>query len=323
MKKGLIIILIILLSLVTWVYFSKEPGALDIEPKAQSEESIKQDAEAPLSFTVEIKKEEKVELIDSNSESTVDGVEECLKQLGLRDDFLKVYKKLEGLGMSGSQLAGVDGYQQVPLESLRSYADANDLDAMYLYGVNLLWKSSLGFYLNENYRDQSLTTEQFREQVRNHEFNREQFQRGKNYVYKAAAKGKLIGLLEIGLMHKTASKKLAETGVSQSELIEFLSEGYAYLEWAKDVYQKDPLLIQEAGLEWHTVEKFIMTAMPDADMNDVMPLVESSIEKHLQRLKSQWATDRGYHGLEVYPDTFTDEEEALFEKAQSSHCFKV
>lgn len=256
-------------------------------------------------------------------ESSIDGVEECLNQLGLRDDFLNVYKKLEGLGMSGSQLAGVDGYQQVPLESLRSYADANDLDAMYLYGVNLLWKSSLGFYLNENYRDQSLTTEQFREQVRNHEFNREQFQRGKNYVYKAAAKGKLIGLLEIGLMHKTASKKLAEKGVSQSELIEFLSEGYAYLELAKDVYQKDPLLIQEAGLEWHTVEKFIKTAMPDAEMNDVMPLVESSIEKHLQRLKSQWATDRGYHGLEVYPDTFTDEEEALFEKAQSSHCFKI
>ncbi|WP_146205083.1 hypothetical protein [Kangiella spongicola] len=257
------------------------------------------------------------------AESSVDGVEECLNQLGLRDDFLNVYKKLEGLGMSSSQLAGVDGYQQVPLESLRSYADANDLDAMYLYGVNLLWKSSLGFYLNENYRDQSLTSEQFSEQVRNHEFNREQFQRGKNYVYKAAVKGKLIGLLEVGLMHKTASKKLAETGVSQSELIEFLSEGYAYLELAKDVYQKDPLLIQEAGLEWHTIEKFIKTAMPDADMNDVMPLVESSIEKHLRRLKRQWTTDRKYYGLEVYPDTFTDEEEALFEKAQSSHCYEI
>ena len=252
------------------------------------------------------------------AESSADGVEKCLNQLGLRDDFLAVYKKLEGLGMSGSQLAGVDGYQQVPLESLRSYADANDLDAMYLYGVELLWKSSLGFYQNENYRESSLTSEQFREQVRNHEFNREQFERGKDYVYKATVKG-----IEVGLMHKTASKKFAETGASKSELIEFISEGYAYLELIKDIFQKDPLLIQEAGLEWYTLEKYIKTAMPDADMDNVMPVVESSIQKHLHRLKSQWTTDRNYYGLEVYPDIFTDEEEALYEKAQSSHCFKM
>lgn len=260
--------------------------------------------------------------INSRVESSVNGIESCLKQLGLYDNFLKVYKKLEDLGMSGSQLAGVDGYQQVPLESLRSYADANDLDAMYLYGVELLWKSSLGFYQNQNYRDQSLTSEQIREQVRNHEFNNEQFQRGKNYLYKATVKGKLIGLLEIGLMHKTASKKLAETGASQSELIEFLSEGYAYLELVKDIYQKDPLLIQEAGLEWYTIEKYIKTGMPDADMDDVMPLVESSVEKHVHRLKSQWITDRNYYGLDIYPDIFTNEEEALYEKGQNIECIR-
>lgn len=256
-------------------------------------------------------------------ESSDNGVEECLNQLGLRDNFLVVYKKLEGLGMSGSQLAGVDGYQQVPLESLRSYAVANDLDAMYLYGVNLLWKSSLGFYLNENYRDLSLSSEQFRGLVRSHKFDRQQFQLGKDYLYQAAVKGKLIGLIEIGLMHKTASKKFAENGVSQPELIEFVSEGYAYLELAKDIYQKDPLLIQETGLEWHTKEKYIKAGMPDAEMDDVMPLVERSIEKHVHRLKSKWITDRNYYGLATYPDTFTNEEETLYAKAQNSYCFKM
>lgn len=84
-----------------------------------------------------------------------------------------------------------------------------------------------------------------------------------------------------------------------------------------NVYEKDSLLIKEARLKWYTIEKYIKAGMPDAGVDDVMPLVESSIEKHVYRL------DRNYYGLEVYPDIFTDEEEALYEKAQSSHCYKM
>ncbi|RDX38208.1 hypothetical protein DZA50_00690 [Kangiella sp. HD9-110m-PIT-SAG07] len=263
--------------------------------------------------------EEEIVASDVKKKNSAFGFEACLKKEGLREEFLKIYQKLESLGLSGTQLAGQGSYQQMPLESLRSYAQANDVNAMYLYGLETMYKASLGIYMTLSYHEES-DAENISERARNHNFDKKLFNEGKRYLYQAAVQGKVIGLGEISALHRLGAEKLSKQDVKSEVLHQFVAEGFAYTLLAKDIVRDDEFLIDEIGLKSKTFERYLKQALPGTKIEQIKSELKKASEESYLRLKDRWDVDRTYQGLEVYPDIFTESEEQFYTVTIENKC---
>ena len=320
MKKGLIIILIILFSMVAWVYFSKEPRSLDIEPKAQSEESIKQDAEAPLSSTVEIKKEEKVELIDSNSESKESKEDEstltCMERYRAQPEWKEIEAVISAIYMSGEEAAGEGTYQQIPIEAVKSYADSGDSSAMLHYASETMWRSAFGTYLNKINRDPNEDMEKLKQKTKLHKPDLEGFFHGADYAYLAAVEGRYGGVMEITAMSRGLLHRLSRDEEALDKSMKVLIKRHAYLELLQSIHQNDKELltvfIQESEFE-KDLEVVFRGEEPEPSQ---LETIQRQIKQQSQQLLQQWEADRRRLGYELYPDLWPKRLEEFFEKME-------
>lgn len=245
----------------------------------------------------------------------------CMEKYTSDPKWIEIYKRFEGLGLSGDELAGTDSYQQLPLDSLKAHADTGDKKAMYLYGVETMWKSAFGFYMNGNYRGPLGFTEERKKQIQQHKVNLEEYQEGADYVYQAAVQGKLTGLMEIASQQSALINAMQQDGFSEEALLNEAVTAYSYLLLMREVYQYDEMLYEILGDD-KSLDSNLTRIFKDnkeitiESMRKIRSDVIARSEKKFQILKASWENDRNYHGLEPYPNLFTAEEEEYYQKAE-------
>ncbi|GAA0201110.1 hypothetical protein GCM10009123_05550 [Kangiella japonica] len=303
MKKGLIIILTILLSMAAWVYFSKEPGATAIASKAQSEERIKQDAEATLRIKGErtINRSEAVATKSANEVSEEPQLD-CHTRYQKHPHWQEISDIYESFYLSMGEMMGEHHYQQMPLDAVKSYADAGDADAMFHYGSELIWKGGFGIYFNELNRAETLTQEERKERINNHQLNLPMLEQGTGYLVDSAIQGKLGGLIELQLLsHHILKRQMSrEANLENTKLA--LSLNMAYEALLMQVFINDAEVMQ-GFLFADDREELIQQFLRDYPQQE-LESIEQEASKIKGRLFGYWQDKRERLGLPIFPDKF-------------------
>ena len=77
---------------------------------------------------------------------------------------------LQDVYLSGEQMAGEGVYQNMSFENLKPLADANNPDAMMVYGSEMIWYSATGIRVNRT-DSQYRTKEQTKNIIKTHQVN--------------------------------------------------------------------------------------------------------------------------------------------------------
>lgn len=323
-KLALYVFLVILTFVVLFLIADIKMSNQSQKSKPQTVEIIKKTVHKKNTEAAPANSELEQEESINTEEQTLGSLEasaKCMEKYTKDPRWIGIYKRFEGLGLSGEELAGTDSYQQLPLDSLKAYADAGDKKAMYLYGVEIMWKSVFGYYMNENYRSPLGFTEELKKQIKQHKVNLEEYQKGADYVYQAAVQGKLIGLMEIASQQSALIDRMQEDGFSQEALIDQAVKAHGYLLLMREVYQHDEMLyeiLRYAKSLDNNLTRIVEgnKEITTESMRKMKKGVVARAEKEFQTLKTSWGNDRNYHGLEPYPNLFTAQEEEYYRQSQ-------
>lgn len=227
-------------------------------------------------------------------------------------DFRSVFKRLDALGLGQENLVGRGYYQELNLLSLASYADAGEPDAMFLYGLELVWKGLFGMYQTKRYREHPVGSPGFKESLKNHKVDLSKIREGEKYLFQSAVQGKLLALGEIAAYFAISVKSLKKQEESEEQIKRYLVESHAYTLLMKDVFKNDYSLLESLAIDNKSLDTTLKIAFPDGIPGDVKADLIKKAQSRYKELKEGWRTSREYFGYDVYPDLFTKDEEELF-----------
>lgn len=319
MKKGLILLLPILLLMTAWVYFSKESEAFVIEPKTKSEESIKQVGEEALSSELETK-EKKVEIVDGSgvSKSSIENGSTltCMERYRAQPEWKEIEAVISAIYMSGEEAAGEGTYQQIPIEAVKSYADSGDSNAMLHYASETMWKSAFGTYLNTINRDPNEDMEKLEQKTRLHKPDLEGFFYGAGYAYQAAVEGRYGGVMEVTAVSRGLLYRLSRDEEAMDKSLQVLINRQAYLELLQTIHQNDEVLLTIFVEEDELKEDLDIVFKGEELEPSQLEKIQRQIKQQSQQLHQQWEADRRRRGYELYPELFSKRLEEFFEKME-------
>ncbi|AOE50566.1 hypothetical protein [Kangiella sediminilitoris] len=245
---------------------------------------------------------------------------QCMK---LQESYYKalapIYYKQYSLSLPLLAHSGDHHYQQLPFESLKSYAEAGDSEAMYIYGSELMWKGGLGVHMNSQWQTRELLSDGTRKlKISGPDINL--FKQGRDYIYKAAVKGRVMGLYEIASMYKKSLKKLRQKGYKKSLIKQHIVKGYSYHLMAQKIMEKDRILGEDKYINAITIDDYIKLGLPESEIESVKKDLLAKAQINYSQLKSEWESDREYIGKKPYPKFFTKEEEKIYFKEMPEEC---
>ncbi|WP_223578562.1 hypothetical protein [Kangiella taiwanensis] len=227
-------------------------------------------------------------------------------------NFLSVFKRLDALGIGQANLVGRGHYQELNLSSLASYADAGEPDAMFLYGLELVWKGLFGMYQTKHYREHPVGSTSFKESLKNHKVDLSKVREGEKYLFKSAVQGKLLALGEIAAYFAISVKSLKKQEESEDQIKRYLVESHAYTLLMKDVFKNDYSLLESLTIDNKSLDTTLKIAFPDGVPQGVEADLINKAQNRFKELKEKWRSSREYFGYDVYPDLFTTDEEELY-----------
>lgn len=228
------------------------------------------------------------------------------------NNYLSVFKRLDGLGIGQENLVGRGHYQELNLSSLASYADAGEPDAMFLYGLELVWKGLFGMYQTKRYREHPVGSPSFKESLKNHKVDLSKVREGEKYLFKSAVQGKLLALGEIAAYFAISVKSLKKQEESEEQIKRYLVESHAYTLLMKDVFKNDYSLLESLTIDNKSLDTTLKIAFPYGVPQGGEADLINKAQNRFKELKEKWRSSREYFGYDVYPDLFTTDEEELY-----------
>ena len=208
----------------------------------------------------------------------------------------------ESFYLSMGEMMGEHHYQQLPLDAVKSYADAGDVDAMFHYGSELIWKGGFGIYFNELNRAETLTQEERKERINNHQLNLPMLEQGAGYLVDSAIQGKLGGLIELQLLSHHILKRQMSRKANFENAKLALSLNMAYEALLMQVFINDADMMQDflfADDRAELVQQFLKD-YPQQELESI----EQEASKIKERLFGYWQDKRESLGLPIFPDKF-------------------
>ena len=213
-----------------------------------------------------------------------------------------------------------NAYTNMPIESLKSFADSGDKDAMIFYGIELMQTGTIGLSsLKRAEINRMRYMEQAKAERREHEPQLAKLELGANYIYKAALDGKIATIFEIGLYYRYLAYQMAEKEWARQDRISALAKSHAYHLLQTDILKNNSLLAELVGED--SLEYAIKRSFPNQDtFEEIESQIKAQGEKMFLGLKHRWATDRRLKGLSPYPSLFSGELRE-FTKKMASECY--
>lgn len=304
LKRVVYVLAVMFIAVWIWnVFIYDIEPQLTIPSSAKHEKVAVEESSKPLPESYTATDDTEVTVIrsvESDNNITVDA--NCHARYQKHENWQEINIIFESLYMSIEEMSGEHHYQQLPLEAVKSYADAGDADAMFHYGTELFWKGGFGFYFNELNRSKALSQSERREVVNNHKLDMVTLEQGSKYLLNAAIEGKLGGIIELSLLSHHVAKRQVSSGKDVESIKQALMISLAYDHLLGEVFINDTaimkgfLFVKEKG---ELLDKFAKQ-YPDVDLE---PMRDESIRIH-QRLFDYWQEKRDLNGAPVYPDKF-------------------
>ncbi|AOE50565.1 hypothetical protein [Kangiella sediminilitoris] len=229
----------------------------------------------------------------------------CSQRYRQKPEWKEIEGVISAIYMSGEEAAGEGTFQQIPLEAVKSYADAGDKDAMFHYGSEVMWKAAFGVHMNTVNREPVLSSKDFKQQVQDHKPDLEQFLNGTDYAYQAAVQGRLGGILEITAVENGLIRRMVKAEFPVSTLEDVLVHRLSYLGLMEKIHTNDPSLVSifKSGDELQEGLEVIYGE------ENIPPEIEHEITQKTQvfssKLIDKWEADRHRLGLEPFPDVIS------------------
>lgn len=227
---------------------------------------------------------------------------DCHTQYQKHPNWQEISDIYESFYLSTGEMMGEHHYQQMPLDAVKSYADAGDANAMFHYGSELIWKGGFGIYFNELNRAETLTQEERRERINNHQLNLPMLEQGTGYLVDSATQGKLGGLIELQLLSHHILKRQMSREDNYENTKQALMLSMAYEALLMQVFTNDADMMQEflfADDRAELVQQFLKNH-PQLELEPI----EQEANKIKERLFGYWQDKRESLGLPIYPDKF-------------------
>lgn len=238
--------------------------------------------------------------------------QKCVANYEDKPEWKEIYGVISDIYQSGVEAAGKSAFQQLPIDSLKSYADAGDKSAMFHYGSALMWKGGVGIYLNYPGQVEQLAEPEKYKQVipKNHNPDIELFNKGAEYAYQAAVKGKFGGIFEIVNMKLMMLRKMKKQGFSEEQVLNEMVHAASYLKLVKYIHSNDKALLFELNYDYYITDN--VKNIWDKDIEGIKVKVEQLSDEAVTKMIKDWKTNRERLGLEESPDLLSPKLEKFY-----------
>ncbi|GAA4362733.1 hypothetical protein [Kangiella marina] len=226
----------------------------------------------------------------------------CHQWFQEHENWKEINDIFESLYMSIEEMTGEHYFQQMPLEAVKSYADAGNPDAMFHYGTEVIWKNGFGFYFNDLNRTQVLSQQERQELANSHQLDLPMLEEGAKYLMDAAVAGKLGGIIELTTLHHYILKRQIESSNNKESIKNAMILSIAYRSLLQQVFAKDIDLMEGflySNQSDDLLDKY-SKQFPDTDLQ----AVHTEANNIQKRLFDYWRQNREVLGLPLYPDRF-------------------
>lgn len=269
--------------------------------------------EPPLNSTESSEEPEKPPMFgDDDFYQLLQKQQQCVADYENKPEWKQIYKVISDIYQSGYEAAGSSAFQQMPIESLKSYADAGDKSAMFHYGSALMWKGGVGIYLNYPGQEERLAEPEKYKQVipENHKPDIELFNKGAEYAYQAALKGKFGGIREIVNMKLMMLRQMKKQGFPEEQVLNEMVYAASFLKLLKHIHSSDKALLGELNYDYFITDN--IKNIWDEDIEDIKVKVEQLSDEAVTKMIKDWKTNRERLGLEESPDLLSPKLEKFY-----------
>ena len=231
----------------------------------------------------------------------------CHQKYQQQPEWKEIEDILSTIYTSGEEAAGQGIYQRMPIETLQSYAESGNPKAMFHYGSALMWKGSVGIYLNyPGEVERIINADSYKNKHRHHKPDLEVINLGSDYLYKSAVKGRLGAFMETAFTQQATVRRMNRDGFdfSEEQKLTLLARSMANFKVMEYVHHNDEFLAEIVDYEYFT-SKLLDELYPEKEhKEEVLKKLNSQVTLIYQTQKSQWISDRNYHGLPAQPKLF-------------------
>ncbi|AOE50564.1 hypothetical protein [Kangiella sediminilitoris] len=324
MKKIIIpLVTIGILFILYTVFFQPSPSSKTKEQSAVATDSM--DASGNDTVKTEpIDNKKPLKEVITTQESTKTNKKglSCYQRYSSRPEWGGIQKIQEDISIDISYLYPEgNSYTNMPVESLKSFADSGDKDAMIFYGVELMQMAALGLSsLKRAELERQHRVEEVKEQRISHEPDLEQFNEGVEYIHRAAEEGKFAAFLEVQLYHRILAYQMKERSWDEEQINGSLATSHAYDLLQQEIMKSNALFVKMMSQE-KALKRRIWRIYPKKENHDeLLKEIQREGQLKFERLKEDWVRNRELKGQEVYPDLIGKDLES-FTKAMIRDCY--
>lgn len=237
--------------------------------------------------------------------------ETCSDKYQSRPEWKEIEAIISSIYMNGEEAAGQGVYQQMPVDAVKSYADAGDETALLHYGSEVMWKAAFGVYLNQINRNPNEAREELKKRVKQHRPNLDAFYTGADYAYRAAVKGKLGGIMEVSSMSRGLLRRVIRSDMPMEDVKTVLIKRHAYLNLMQRIHTNDAELLLFFSGKDELEEDLGVIFEGKAQDDFLVATLKEEIASESEKLLEQWGNDRARLGLPQYPDVIPERLELL------------
>ncbi|ACV26005.1 hypothetical protein [Kangiella koreensis] len=328
MKKILILLvsLLVIGSIIYWMQGSEtEQSRKNEETSQEPEQEITQEVASTSDLTVSVEKgtAKKEEPVAEKSQvaNIYPAFRDCADKVDQKYPGMDIelYKVTSELYADGEMAAGISPYQTMPTASLKSLAEADDVDALFVLGIETVWLATTGLMINQHSDLPKLSGEERSEIAKSHKLDLELLEQGEEYLFRVATLGKVGGLGEYASLASLGMKRLSED-TDEQKVQELIAKILAYSELAHEVHREDGIMQEIMKSQLKSVQRKAFEPFVERDdFKTFKANVQERADYEFEELFSRWKERREYYGLPTHPKFITDDLVEYSEAMEACH----
>lgn len=327
--KKILILLVSLLVIISISYLMQQSEPVQSRTDVEESQDPAQDitledtTTSDINVSVEKSTNTKEELVTEKKQVTniYPDFRDCSEQVDQQYPGMNIelYKVMSKVYSDGEMAAGISPYQTMPTASLKSLAEANDVDALFVLGTETMWLAATGLTINNHSDVPRLSSEERGDIAKNHKLDFELLEQGEEYLFRAATLGRLGGLGEYASMASVGMSRLSED-TDDEKVQELIAKILAYSELAREVHREDGIMQEIMKSQLESVERRAFEPFVE---NDDFKLFKANVQERadyeFEELFRRWKEHRNYHGLPVHPKFITGDLIEYSEAMEACH----
>ncbi|WP_223671277.1 hypothetical protein [Kangiella shandongensis] len=326
MKKIIVALVGISFLIILYTLFPGIDSHVNHESSDESREAVKQSEggeEVGSEETSTGDKNSQEEKETTNKDTNPENSElSCYQRYSAKPEWEKVQKIQQEIFIDISYL-DPDGnaYTNLPVESLKAFADSGDRDAMIFYGVELMQTAALGLSsMKRAELERQHRMDEAKQKREAYEPDLEQFNEGVEYIHRAAAQGKFAAFVEVQLYFRLLAYQMSERSWKEEKINDALATSYAYELLQKDILRKNKLFVKMMS-QRDSLKRALKRIYPEKEtLDELMTPIQDKGRQKFEEKKNEWNQVRAMQGLKVYPDLFGKELKS-FTQTMAENCY--